>query len=74
MTRSNKNKSFQTGVDNNKASTRLSLSDSNISNPNQIRDDQDNRLKVYNTMHDEQQRLFALFMNDEKKNLVLKLF
>ena len=67
VTRSNNNKRFPSVVDNNKASTRLSLSDSNITNPNQIRDDQDDRLKVYKTMHEEQQRLFVLFMNDEKK-------
>ena len=50
MTRLNKNRRFQTGVDNNIDSTRSSLS---ISNPNQIRDDQDNRLKLYKTMHEE---------------------
>ena len=50
VTRLNKNRRFQTGVDNNIASTRSSLS---ISNPNQIRDDQDNRLKLYKTMHEE---------------------
>ena len=45
VTRSNNNKRFPSVVDNNKASTRLSLSDSNITNPNQIRDDQDDYLE-----------------------------